>query len=88
VLTTPGHSPGSIALWREADRVLLIGHGPVNLGSRTSPRWLRLPEALNHDLAEAADDLWVDEQLLRCRLRHLHPSERGYLQQRLAEDGH
>lgn len=54
VLTTPGHSPGSIALWRDADRVLLIGHGPVNLGSRTSPRWLRLPEALNHDLAEAA----------------------------------
>ena len=40
------------------------------------------------DMHRVADDLWVDEQLLRCRLRHLHPSERGYLQQRLAEDGH
>lgn len=34
-------------------------------------------------LAEAADDLWVDEQLLRCRLRNLHPAERGYLHRRM-----
>lgn len=50
----------------------------------------RLGDALAwaHDLAEAADELWVDEQLLRCRLNHLHPAERGYLKRRLAEDGH
>lgn len=35
--------------------------------------------------AEAADELWVDEQLLRCRLTYLHPAERGYLQQRLSD---
>lgn len=35
------------------------------------------------NLAEAADDLWVDEQLLRCRLTHLHPAERGYLHRRM-----
>lgn len=38
------------------------------------------------DLAEAADDLWVDPQLLRCRLENLHPAERHYLHHRL-EDG-
>lgn len=40
-----------------------------------------------HDLREAADELWVDEQLLRCRLEHLHPAERGYLKRRLTDDG-
>lgn len=35
--------------------------------------------------AEAADELWVDEAMLRCRLDHLHPAERGYLKKRLAE---
>lgn len=40
-----------------------------------------------HDLAEAAEELWVDEQLLRCRLAHLHPSERAYLKRRLDADG-
>lgn len=37
------------------------------------------------DLSEAADDLWVDEQLLRCRLMNLHPAERGYLRRRLED---
>lgn len=37
------------------------------------------------DLAEAADELWVDEQLLRVRLQHLHPAERGWLKARLEE---
>lgn len=38
-----------------------------------------------HDLGEAADELWVDEQMLRVRLQHLHPAERGWLKQRLEE---
>ena len=33
--------------------------------------------------AEAADELWVDEGVLRDRLRWLHPSERHYLRRRL-----
>lgn len=35
--------------------------------------------------AEAAEELWVDEAMLRCRLDNLHPAERGYLRNRLAE---
>lgn len=35
--------------------------------------------------AEAADELWVDEAMLRVRLNSLHPAERGYLKVRLAE---
>lgn len=35
------------------------------------------------DMAEAADDLWIDQVILRDRLRTLHPAERGYLRQRL-----
>lgn len=38
-----------------------------------------------HDAEEAADELWVDVQMLRSRLRHLHPAERHYLRQRLAD---
>lgn len=34
---------------------------------------------------EAAEELWVDEGLLEIRLAHLHPAERAYLRQRLAE---
>lgn len=37
----------------------------------------------NHP-AEAADVLWVTEHVLQVRLDHLHPSERAYLQRRLA----
>lgn len=37
------------------------------------------------DEQEAADELWVDVQMLRARLRHLHPAERGYLRERLAD---
>ena len=44
-----------------------------------------LGEALawSHDLHEAADELWVDVELLRARLDSLHPSERHYLKRRL-----
>lgn len=43
--------------------------------------------AWSHDLAEAADELWVDEDTLKIRLKHLHPAERGYLRSRLHEPG-
>lgn len=33
---------------------------------------------------EAADELWVDPALLRCRLNHLHPSERGAIKRAFA----
>ena len=39
--------------------------------------------ALSH--AEAADELWVDEDLLTVRLKHLHPSERAWLRARLED---
>lgn len=39
------------------------------------------------DLDEAADELWVDAQLLRARLESLHPAERHYLKARLTSDG-
>lgn len=45
VLEAPGHSPGNIVLWREADGVLVVGDGPVRLGSR----WVTLPSALHDD---------------------------------------
>ncbi|GAA1909123.1 hypothetical protein GCM10009737_07830 [Nocardioides lentus] len=46
-----------------------------------------LGEALawSHGLDEAADELWVDRELLDVRLTHLHPSERAYLKRRLGD---
>lgn len=41
--------------------------------------------AWSHTMEEAAAELWVDEVILRSRLEHLHPAERGYLKARLAE---
>lgn len=38
------------------------------------------------DLAEAAEELGVDEHLLEVRLNHLHPAERGWLKQRLEDE--
>jgi hypothetical protein len=57
---------------------------------KESARWL-LPDvrvigeamAWAHNRAEAADELHVDERTLAIRLRYLHPSERGYLRERL-----
>jgi glyoxylase-like metal-dependent hydrolase (beta-lactamase superfamily II) len=50
VVAQPGHSPGLLAFWREADRTLIVGDGPVNLASDPSrPRWLRLPAKLHHN---------------------------------------
>lgn len=40
------------------------------------------------DLAALAEDLWCDEASVTLRKHHLHPAERGYLEQRLlARDG-
>lgn len=38
-----------------------------------------------YDNREAADELHVDVEVLRDRLRWLHPAERGYLTRRLRE---
>ncbi len=52
VVEVPGHSPGNIALWRAADRVLVVGDSPVNVSrSASSPRWVHLPRSLHHDVA-------------------------------------
>lgn len=48
----------------------------------------RVGEALawsREELPEAADELGVDVDTLRYRLRYLHPAERHYLTQRLSE---
>ena len=37
-------------------------------------------------LAEAAQQLWVDEDTLVARLRHLHPAEVHYLHRRLQQE--
>ncbi len=39
-----------------------------------------------HNLDEAAEELWVDIDMLRVRLEHLHPAERHYLRRRLESD--
>jgi glyoxylase-like metal-dependent hydrolase (beta-lactamase superfamily II) len=65
VLEAPGHSPGNLVLWREEDRVLVVGDGPVNL-SRTGVRWLHLPRSLHADPHQA--------RVSRRRLAELEPS--------------
>lgn len=48
VLDAPGHSPGHIVLWREADRTLVCGDVFFNLPSlRPPPRLLTFDPALN-----------------------------------------
>jgi glyoxylase-like metal-dependent hydrolase (beta-lactamase superfamily II) len=50
VLETPGHSPGSLAFWRESDRVLLCGDTVTNMGGTRKRPWLMtVPGLLNHD---------------------------------------
>ncbi len=41
--------------------------------------------AWGRDLAEAADELAVDERALWVRIRYAHPTEKGYLRARLAD---
>jgi len=40
--------------------------------------------AWSTDSAEVAEELWVDEPMLKARLDSLHPAERAYLRQRLS----
>lgn len=82
--------------------VLHVERGPVPMGlaakeehrvNKEAARLL-LPDvravgealAWARDLAEAAEELWVDEGTLEVRLAHLHPSERAYLKQRLEDE--
>jgi hydroxyacylglutathione hydrolase len=58
VLDTPGHSPGHIALWREADRTLICGDVLLNLNFYTTipglhepPRAFTVDPAGNRDAA-------------------------------------
>jgi hydroxyacylglutathione hydrolase len=59
VLAQPGHSPGLLAFWREADRTLVVGDGPINFSTdRTNPRWLHMPKKLHHDPEAAVASRW------------------------------
>jgi glyoxylase-like metal-dependent hydrolase (beta-lactamase superfamily II) len=74
-LAQPGHSPGLLAFWREADRTLVVGDGPINLSSDpTNPRWLHMPKKLHNDPEAAVASRW--------RLAELRPdlivSTHGY----------
>lgn len=62
------------AVDREAARALLPDVRPV----AEAMAWA-------HSVEEAAEELWVDVETLRCRLASLHPAERGFLHRRLAE---
>jgi hydroxyacylglutathione hydrolase len=56
VLETPGHSPGHVAYWREADRTLILGDVLFNLGLPTLRPGLREPyKALTPDPARNRD---------------------------------
>lgn len=75
VLLVPGHSPGLLAFWREADRTLIVGDGPINLSKdEHNPRWLRLPKELHNDPEAAV--------IARKKLTELRPdlivSTHGY----------
>lgn len=48
-------------------------------------RYLGEVLAWAHTPMEAADELGVDIYVLRKRVRHLHPSERAYLERRLTD---
>lgn len=59
VLRQPGHSPGLLAFWREVDRVLIVGDGPMNISADpTSPRWMRLPTSWHHQPSTAITSRW------------------------------
>jgi hydroxyacylglutathione hydrolase len=46
VLESPGHSPGHVSFWREADRTLVCGDVLFNMHLITTARGLREPPAL------------------------------------------
>jgi glyoxylase-like metal-dependent hydrolase (beta-lactamase superfamily II) len=66
VLATPGHTPGSISLWRESDRTLLVGD-TLN----------RRPMVLGGGLGEPPADFCIDPDRNReaiLRLAALEPA--------------
>lgn len=66
VVSQAGHSPGLLAFWREADRTLIVGDGPINLSKDPcNPRWLRLPQMLDDNPSAAV--------AARRRLAELEP---------------
>lgn len=83
-----------------AHELMHVERGPVPPGQREREEEIvdkeaarlligirELGEALawTTDMGEAAEELWVDEVMLRARLKHLHPAERAYLHRRLEE---
>ena len=46
VLHVPGHSPGHVAYWREADRALIVGDVITNVNMRTGRTELHEPQAI------------------------------------------
>ena len=54
VIDAPGHSPGHVVYWREADRVLIIGDvlNAINVGHRPA----RLNEAKAYFTADPAEN--------------------------------
>jgi glyoxylase-like metal-dependent hydrolase (beta-lactamase superfamily II) len=44
VIDAPGHSPGQVAYWREADRVLICGDVYFNIAGRLTEPWKFLSE--------------------------------------------
>ena len=64
VIDVPGHSAGHIALWRESDRVLIVGDVLVNMdvvtllpGLREPKRWLTADPAENRRSARRLGEL-------------------------------
>lgn len=54
VVDSPGHSPGSISLWRERDRVLVCGDAYLHLSPLTTRTKLRAPiSPFSTDMAQA-----------------------------------
>ncbi|HWN33373.1 MAG TPA: MBL fold metallo-hydrolase [Pseudonocardia sp.] len=52
VLEVPGHSPGALAFWRPADKVLICGDTVTNMfGTSGKSRLMTVPGFLNHDSA-------------------------------------
>jgi glyoxylase-like metal-dependent hydrolase (beta-lactamase superfamily II) len=56
VLDTPGHSPGHVSYWREADGVLIVGDVAFNVapiggqvGLREPPAFMTVDTARNRD---------------------------------------
>jgi hydroxyacylglutathione hydrolase len=71
VLDTPGHSPGHVSFWREADRTLICGDVFFNMHPLTTAPGLRQPlDLVTPDPAE--------NRRSERRLAELHPRTVGF----------